>query len=57
MVKHCKTCTCPEEYYDELINLSPEQRRSIAAMNAGTYAMSDEDCQQWYSEHPLEDFK
>jgi hypothetical protein len=36
--------------------LSPEGEREIAAMNARVYAMSPEDRERWFAEHPVSDF-
>jgi hypothetical protein len=36
--------------------LTPEGRQNVAAMNARTYAMSDEDRERWFAEHPVSDF-
>ena len=38
-------------------DLTAAERREIAAMNARTYAMPEEDSQRWFSEHPLEMFE
>lgn len=38
-------------------DLSPEGLRELAAMNARTYAMSDEERDQWYRDHPLSDYE
>ena len=37
-------------------DLTPEHWRDIAAMNARTYAMSEEERTQWYRDHPVSDF-
>ena len=36
--------------------LSPEHWQNIAAVNAGTYKMSEDDRQQWYADHPVSAF-
>lgn len=36
--------------------LSPEGWRNVAAMNARTYAMTPEDRDQWFREHPVSMF-
>lgn len=36
--------------------LSPEHWQDIAAMNARTYAMSEEDRAAWYADHPVSAF-
>lgn len=37
--------------------LSPEGLRSLAAMNARVYAMSNQGREQWYRDHPLSDYE
>lgn len=36
--------------------LTPEGWRNVAAVNARTYAMSEQDREQWYRDHPVTDF-
>lgn len=37
--------------------LSAEQLRDVAAINARVYAMNDEERAQWYAEHPVSMFE
>lgn len=37
--------------------LSPYGLQDLAAMNARTYDMTEEDRQRWYDEHPVEMFE
>lgn len=37
-------------------DMSPEGLRELAAMNARTYAMSEDDRKQWFRDHPREDY-
>lgn len=37
--------------------LSAEHLQEIAAMNARTYAMTEEDRERWYAEHPVSMFE
>jgi hypothetical protein len=37
-------------------DLSPGGRQSLAAMNAHVYAMSEQDRERWYAEHPASSF-
>ena len=37
--------------------LSPAGLQDLAAMNARTYAMTEEDRKRWFKEHPVEMFK
>jgi hypothetical protein len=38
-------------------HLSPHGLQDLAAMNARVYAMSDEDREQWYRDHPVSDYE
>lgn len=36
---------------------SPADLRELAAVNARTYAMTEEDRDQWYRDHPLSEYE
>lgn len=36
---------------------SAEGLQGVAAMNARVYAMSEEDRERWYAEHPVSDYE
>lgn len=49
----------PETAHDSMGGegrLSPAGLQSLAAMNARVYAMTDQDREHWYAEHPVSDF-
>lgn len=37
-------------------DMTPERWQGIAAMNAGTYKMSEADREQWYRDNPVSSF-
>lgn len=37
--------------------LTPQGLQSLAAMNARVYALSEQDRDQWYRDHPLSDYE